>query len=293
LSYAPTGSWNIVKILQYIEEVNFGVTPSASPVFVAAGMNVEVRENTDITAEKYRALGSMDIYKMLKTGELYSFELRYQPISSALLKYGSELPAGAGTIEKSLSFLYSQKLNAVENYIFYKGSRTDKLEIEITEAAVAVAHTFLCKEITTPNSAHGLTTPTFASLPTAAPWTGASSGSNPLTINGLNYDTPRFKVTINWNLDVVKPNGEIQAKFIEPTNRDIAVDFDAVFKDTVLLADAKTLTARAASYVLNTGVTLNLTDLYLEAYYVTNAARANRIKYASYKGTAKSCSISG
>jgi hypothetical protein len=52
LSYLLTGQWNIVKQVQFVEETTYGTTPS-SPV------------------------GSRDIYAMVKTGEVYSFDVRF------------------------------------------------------------------------------------------------------------------------------------------------------------------------------------------------------------------------
>lgn len=249
MSYAPTGTWNVLKQLQFVEETSFGQTP-ASPSFISAGHNVMLRETTEVSSQKYRAAGSRDLYRLLKTGELYSFELRYQPVNTSLIRYGIELPSGAGTIEKSLSFAYSQLVSDAETWYRFLGARTDQVEIEVTEAAVQVSRNFLCKDIPAAVTSDPFTTPTYAGADSSAPYTGASSGSNPLSINSANYDTPRFKLTVNWNLEVIKPNGETQAKFILPTNRDIAVEFDTWVKDDVLRSDAKALAARSATYTL-------------------------------------------
>ncbi|AIC16951.1 phage tail tube protein [Nitrososphaera viennensis] len=291
MSYTPTGSFNILKRLQFVEESTFGQAP-ASPSFVLAGHNVSLRETTEVSAQKYRDLGSRDLYKMLKTGEMYSFELRYQPINTALLRYGTELPNGAGTIEKSLAFVYTQLVNGTETWHRFLGARTDQVEIEVTEASVQVSHRFLCKDIPATVTADPFTTPTYAGADTSAPYTGVSSGSNPLTINSETYDTPRFKVSVNWNLDVVKPNGEVQAKFILPTNRDITVEFDTWVKDDVLRADTKSLAARSASYTIAPGKSLTFTDLYLAKQSKNNDANDAKVLIETLTGTARSMSVS-
>ncbi len=291
MSYAPTGTWNIVKKLQHVEESAFGQTP-ASPSFALAGHNVSLRESTEVSAQKYRELGSRDIYKMLKTGEMYSFELKYQPINTTLMRYGTELPNGAGTIEKSLSFVYTQLVNGTETWYRFLGARTDQVEIEVTEAAVNVSHRFLCKDIPATVTSDPFTTPTYAGADSSAPYTGASSGSNPLTINSANYDTSRFKVTVSWNPEVIRPNGETQAKFILPTNRDIKVEFDTWVKDDVLRQDAKSLTARAATYTMAPGKSLTLTDLYLEKQSKGNDGNDGRHLIETLSGTARSVTLS-
>jgi hypothetical protein len=45
-------------------------------------------------------VGSRDIYAMVKTGEMYSFDVKFSPISAAFMNYGINLPNGTGTIEK-------------------------------------------------------------------------------------------------------------------------------------------------------------------------------------------------
>lgn len=291
MSYAPTGTWNVVKKLQYVEENVFGQTP-ASPSFALAGHNVSLRENTEVSVQKYREVGSRDIYKMLKTGEMYSFELRYQPTSTALARYGTELPGGAGTIEKSLSFVYTQLVNGTETWYSFLGARTDQVELEVTETAVNVSHRFLCKDIPATVTADPFTTPAYAGADSSAPYTGASSGSNPLTVNSANYDTPRFKATVNWNPEVIRPNGETQAKFILPTNRDIKVEFDTWVKDDVLRQDAKSVAARAATYTIAAGKSLTFTDLYLERQNKSNDGNDGRHLIETLAGTARSVTLS-
>ena len=160
-----------------------------------------VSETTEVALKRYHALGSEDVYKHLSSGLLYSFEIAYQPISSALIRYGTQAQGGgAGTIDKSLSFLYSEDIDGVENYVFYKGARCDQVSVEITSEAVKVSQNFICREITTPATSHGLTTPTFAPANSAAPWTGADGGTNPFIHNSNSYDVDMFKFTVSRGL---------------------------------------------------------------------------------------------
>jgi hypothetical protein len=293
LSYTPTGEWYIRKLLQYVEETTFGTTPS-SPAFTQAGVVQDITANVNIPETLYRQLGSRDPYKDVKYGEAYDIQIKYMPVDAVMLKYGVNLAAGAGTVGKSLSLLISQDINTTENYVLFTGARTNTIDIEITETGpVMVTQSIKMKNMSTPSSAHGLTTPTFAGAIAAAPWTNINGGSLPLTINALTYDCARFKISVGTNLDTVQPIGETILKFLEPTIRTISVDFDMYVKDTATLADTKALTARTATYSLDTGSTtvINMTNLQLNKYSSTDSATSANIKKASFSGQCTSVSI--
>jgi hypothetical protein len=294
MSYVPTGQWTQTKKLQYIEESTYGLTPTASPVFTSAGEIESVSETTELALKRYRSLGMEDLYQFLKNGQMYSFEVVYQPISSALIKYGTQAQGGGtGTIDKSLSFLYSEDINDIENYVFYKGARCDQVSVEVTNDSVKVSQNFICKDITTPSTTHGLTTPTFASANSAAPWTGTDGGSNPFTHNSNNYDVDKFKFTVARGLDAIRPNGETLIKLLIPTIRTITGEFDVVRKDTALITDCKNLTARAASYVLKSSVsTATFTDMVLTSFATSRQATATEALRDSLKFEARTISVS-
>lgn len=294
MSYVPTGHWTQTRKLQYIEEVTYGVTPASSPTLISAGEIENVNENTELAMKRYRSLGSEDVYEFLKNGTLHSFEVEYQPLNSTLIKYGTQAQGGGvGTIDKSLSFLYAEDINDVENFTLYKGCRSDQIAVEIVNEAVKVAQNFICKEITTPATSHGLTTPVFAGANTAAPWTGADGGSNPFTHNSLNYDVDKFKFTVNRALDAIRPNGETLIKFLVPTIRTITGEFDVVRKDTALIADCKALTKRAASYVLKAATsTTTFTDMVLIGVSTSRPATATEALRDAFKFEAEAVSVS-
>jgi len=292
-SYQPTGAYYIRKLLQYVPETTYGTTPTASPSFTQAGVVQDISNNTTMTTTQFRQLGNRDFYKNIKTGEQYAIQIKYLPVSKTMMAYGVNLAGGSGTVGESISMLLSQDINTTENYVLFKGTRTESIDIEVTIPSVMVTQNFVCQDVTTPNTAHGLTTPSFASAITTVPWTGANGGTNALTINGVNYAATRFKVTVSSNLDKVQPIGQSKLQFLEPTNRAITVDFDVVLKDTTSLADLKTVTARAATYSLDTGssTTLTMTDLYLEKYSSVDSATANNVKMASFSGVCANIAI--
>lgn len=294
MSYVVTGPYQITKQLQYVEESTYGTTPTSSPTFTNAGNIIDLHETVEDSINKYRRLGSEDMYKQLEIGEFYSFEVTYQPDASALIKYGTQAQGGGtGTIDKSLSFVYTEDINDTENFVFFEGAKCDKTKIEITPASVMVTQNWICQNITTPSSSSGLTTPTYASASTGTPWVGADGGSNPFTHNSNNYDTDRFVIEVSRNLDAIQVNGASQISFLVPTNRDITGEFDVLRSNTTLIADAKTGTQRTASYVLKSATsTASLTNMVLESLKASHKAAENKAPRDTYTYSATAISVS-
>lgn len=279
MSYQRTFPGLIQKRLQYVEEVTYGTTPSASPAFITAGKIKRFSFNIDAQVQRYRTFGLRKVSDFLNTGQMTSFEIEYQPINTDLMAYGINDPAGTGTIEKSLSFLYSKMIDGVEHFYIIKGAKTDSISIEITKEAVLVTQSFLAKEVITPITTvnGGLTTPAFAANPTGKPWVGRDGGTSPFLYNAVAWDTPRFNCEVSWNLDPGQPNGQDLIKFLDPTNKDCNVDFDVWQKDTTFIADLKTEARRDLSYTMNaaTNAILTVTNFGNEAYSLEEDADSN------------------
>jgi hypothetical protein len=255
--------------------------------------------STEIGSLTYRQIGSRDFYSLIKTGEEYSFEITYNPIGVDLIKRGIDLPNGTGTIEKSLTIGMSFKLNNVENYIFFKGAVTNNIEVEIAnDAAIEVTQEFFCRDITVPSSTHGLTTPNFIDpneFPTAAPWTHLSPGSSPFTFHGAQTDVESFSFSVNHNLTRIKPTGELTAKFVGPTLRDIEFEFSTWFKDTFPISEVKSLTPGAMAYKLSSvsdgSHQVSFTDAYAEAFETSFSTSSTDFTMLQVSGRAKSATL--
>ena len=80
-------------------------------------------------------LGSEDIYKVIKTGERYSYDIAYNPIDKVLLEMGINL-TGTNNRYQSVTMLISQLMNVTgtltEKYILMKGSQCDTTTIDVT-----------------------------------------------------------------------------------------------------------------------------------------------------------------
>jgi hypothetical protein len=296
LSYPVTTSLLTVKNLQFVKEVTKNTTP-LSPTFIAAGPIQDWSPSLSTNSVDYRMLGSEDIYKVIKTGERYSFDIVYNPIDSTLLQYAINL-TGTNNRYHSLSMLISQQMNnagtLTEKFILMKGAQCATTTIDITLEAVGVSQTWIPNDITTPATTAGIGTPVYAPAMTLTPWTGIAGGAGALTFNAQNATRVRnFSVTIDNNIDQIQPVGSSNVEWAQPTTRDITGTFDVIYNDDTFLADAKTVTARTMSYQLNsTGpVTLTFTDAYLKEYNETISATSTEVKTQSFAFRAKSVSI--
>lgn len=290
--------WGIVKLLQIVEETSYGQKVTASPSYNLAGLRVYMQETTKATAERYRKEGSRDIYKMLKTGEAYAFAIKCGIIDTRLLRYGTELPGGTGTIEKSLNFMYSKLMNNAgalqEQYKFYLGARCDRTELEIAGGVINLSQNWICQSITPFNATSGLTTPTFASAPTQDAWTALTGGSGQLTIGGTVYDTTRAKFTVNQKLEALKPNGESQIKMLWPTDREVLFEFDTWHIDETWFNAVKNLSNHATLvYTLNsTGPkTVTLGNIKFDDHDITDQSGSGRHTLQKVSGVAENIQV--
>jgi hypothetical protein len=296
LSYPVTTSLLTQKNLQYVKETTRGTTPT-SPTFVAAGPIQDWSPTLTTNSIDYRMLGSEDIYKVIKTGERYSYDIAYNPIDKVLLEFGINL-SGTNNRYQSVTMLISQLMNVsgtlTEKYILMKGSQCASTTIDVTLEAVGVTQTWIPSEITTPATTAGIGTPVYAGAITASPWTGINGGANSLTFNASNTTKLRnFSVTIDNNIDEIQPIGSTTVMWAQPTIRDITGTFDVIYEDDNFLADAKTVTARSMSYVLDTTAptTLTFTDVYLKEYNETISATSTEAKTQSFAWRAKAVTI--
>jgi hypothetical protein len=297
MSFPVTTSLKVVKPLQYVEETTRGVTPT-SPTLVNAGPIQDFTPNTETNSVNYRMLGSPDLYKVLKTGERYSFDITFNPIDLNLVEYGVNL-TGTRNRDDTLTFLLSQMMypgtgsSLTEHYIIAKGCSCDSTSIDISLEAVNVSQTWIANDIPIPTTTHGLGTPTFASAITASPWTGLAAGTKSLTFNGTDYVLRGFSCTISHNTDQFQPIGEANVFATIPTIRDISGSFDVLHSGTTLQADTEAVTPRTATIKLNDATggiydKLTFTDMYLTSYNETISATATEAKTVSYNFVAKS-----
>ena len=268
-------AWNIstkkdiVKPLQFVTEGDsvttpslFGVTPTASPAFTAAGLNSEIDINPDFPYEDINVLGSEDIVDAVVTGELHAFRCRFQPTDTVLINYAiAAAGGGLGTIDASLSFAYSEYIDGVENFTLLKGCRPTNLNLTLQRGTWEAEMTWVASDIIVPitTANAGLTTPTWATIPTASPLTHSGAGSDPFTFNAVSYPERRFALNIVRDLGILSVNGQNPIIYTKPVARRITYNVDVFLKSTTLRSEVETKTARTASYKFTSSPAKTLT----------------------------------
>lgn len=269
--YVPEIPADFVQVPQFVEEITLGTTPTASPIFKEIGKIFRWNITHDTTNRKFRVLGSEDLLTAVKTGEAFAIQCSFHMFANALtkdfIKYLiNARGGGAGSIDKTLSILWSHKVNAVEQYEIASMVRPNTGSIEVTPDEVTVDMSLIAAAISAPSTVHGLTTPTFITPNTSNPLVGTDSGANPFTHNTLNYDTPRFRMEFGRSLHAIRVNGKLNIIDNPATKREISGSFDVIRKNNVLKADAKSLAKRSAAYTLlaSPAISVSFTDLQIE-----------------------------
>ena len=295
MSFNPTNQKDFVKVLQYVSEnssstpANYGVFPTASPVFVAAGINAEISIDPRIVYEEVLALGNYDIADAIKTEETHGFTLKSKIVDSTLAKYGFNVPVGAGTAADSLSFIYSKNIDSVENFTKISGARPLSTTLSLDRGAWMLDQTWIAKDIATENTSHGLTSPTFVSTPTGTPWSHTGITATPLTINSVDYKHRRFSSTSTFDMSILDTNGDVNIIFSKVANRRITMSADVWKKSSVLRADHDAGTPRAAVMSVNSAgsSTLTYVDYRITDWSERHIAGATDALIESISGTAE------
>jgi Phage tail tube protein len=236
------------------------------------------------------------LYKGIKTREMYDFGISYAPVALDNFFKSMVNLSGTGNRDDFYTIFLSQQQNVTgtltEQYQVARGCGISSITISVKNGElVMIDSDWIANDIAAWVTTSPFTTPTYASAITAVPWSAVNAGA--FTFNGVAYDVRNFSVKIDHNPDRVQVVGQSATTWIQQTTREISIDVDIVYKDTTLQADTKSLTARAATFVLNTvgPTTLTFTDMYLESYDETVSADSTDAKTVSYSGYAASVSI--
>ena len=225
MSYIPTAAADIIKQPQFTEETVDGTLPTVvtgGTTFVSCGFVESLGEDIKESNNQIRPLGSFDVQKKIQLGEEITSSIVFQPSDFKLMKRGILTPvapsatppdpkmiAPNGTNGVSISILYTALINGTEKWKVYTGVRFDGCSGVIErESGFKVTMPFHAKNVT-----DWTATPTFtpaavyASNPSLTPWSGITSGADPLDINGTKYDTTQFKFDVNWKIARPSFNG--------------------------------------------------------------------------------------
>ena len=253
-----TSSVLFAKHPQWVAEATEGTTPTASPTFTSLGAVKSAAIKIGGNFVDVAQLGAEDLVTIVQGQQDYetSFTLSAVNATSIIARligvYNYGTPTG--TVNESISILFSIYLNGTENYIICKGSRIKEGSISMdigkeTEITVSFTHT----TITTPSSSHGLTTPSFASLPSGAVWDWLAGGTTPLSWNSVGQLCKKVTINISRNSKPDHTLGNSDPHSSQPHGRRISGDFTNLWTNTTIETDYKAGTARTLAIVIKTG----------------------------------------
>jgi len=261
----PTGGWLVLKNPQYVEESTYGTFPT-NPTMLWIGAVDDCRPRADMQSIMVPQVGSEDLKYILKGAETYTIELEYALQNSTFAKYATQAQGGgAGTIDNSLSLLFSAKLGGqagTENYLQLLGSRMGSLTLSTRVGELVKARCQLTgKALPVPTSSSPIGTGSFATDPATNPWAFYDGGTNPVTIGAANPDVREISVTFERNVERLHVLGDSKHKFLPPKHRRITGTFTILWEDTTQYSNLANDTGVTISWVLKSATsTLTLSN---------------------------------
>ena len=261
----------IVRPPQYVEETTEGTTPTASPSFTICGVPKSLSFKINGNFFDVSQLGDEDLVTQAQGVQEYESTLVFTLVNSTFLKYGvndANYGTPAGTISQSLSILFSYYMNGTENYVILKGSRVKDCSVtgEIGKE-IEVTFNMVHTSISTPNTSHGLTTPTLVSTTSGSVWDWISGGADPVSWNSAAQNCRKITVNINRNTKSDHTLGNLDPHSSQPHGRRITGSFTVLHTATTNEADFKAGTARTLAWVLKSATsTLTLSNVKLRSF---------------------------
>jgi len=286
-----SGGFQVVKNPQYIEEATYGTTP-ASPTLLWTGATEDIKPTVDMGVQDIRKVGSEDVY-MHNIGTRSSrLELDLGIQSSTFLKYAiNSQGAGTGSIDKSLSLLWSVLMNGTENYFIATGCRPDTLKLAIKKGQRHLATMTLFAQAIANPSASGPTGATYATDPASNPWNFSDMGSTPVTVGGSNVDVTEINFQFARNLEEVYTLQQTTPMYLPPKNREITGDLTVVWSSGTLMTDLQALTEVTLAATLKSATSvLTLSNV---AFHKLDALefKPTEVVYEKYTFNAKTAAV--
>lgn len=273
---------DIVKPLQFVTEgdtittpASYGIIPTASPSFTIAGLNTDIDLDVDIRDLTVDVLGSEDIVDAVKSEELYAFTCKYDVPAITLPAYGINASGGgAGSIDSSLSFLFSEYLDGTEYYNIMKGCRPTSTTMSLERGKWICDQTWVAQDIIQRVTTHGLTTPTFASITSSSPYMHSGAGADPFVWNSVAFPENKFSCTVTRQMATMALNGDLKILYTKPVSRSIMFSVDVFAKGVTLETDYRAKTLRSATYSINTGASKSFafTNAHIKTWKVSRSA---------------------
>lgn len=269
-----TSSTLFVKHPQWVAESTEGTTPTSSPSFTSLGAvksaSIKINGNFVDVAQ----LGAEDLITIVQGQQDYETSFTLSAVNATgiiarligVYNYGTP----TGTVNETISILFSVYLNGTENFILCKGSRIKEGSISMdigkeTEISVTFTHTKIITPISTANA--GLTTPSYATLPSGAVWDWTSGGATPLSWNSSGQLCKKATINISRNSKPEYTLGNLDPHSSNAHGRRISGDFTVLWTSTTLEADFVAGTARTLALVIKTSTsTITVTGAKITDY---------------------------
>jgi hypothetical protein len=263
-----------VKHPQWVVETTEGTTPTSSPSFTSLGAVKSASIKINGSFVDVAQLGAEDLITIVQGQQEYetSFTLSVVNATSIIARligvYNYGTPTG--TVNESISILFSLYMNGTENFIICKGSKIKEGSISMdigkeTEVTVSFVHTTITTPFSTANA--GLTTPTFATLPSGAVFSYLDGGATPVSWNATGILCKKLTLNIARNSKSDYTLGSIDPHSSQPHGRRISGDLVNLWSNTTLETDFKAGTARTLAVVIKTGTsTITLTGTKIMDY---------------------------
>ena len=279
-----TGPQDVTILPQYIEEVNEGVMPP-SGTFSAIAPTALFSLISDKGAVPIFTIGSVDPSNILDGFHVSGFTLRFNPFDTTFLKYAFNLGAGAGTIDKTLSFMSEIKvggINGTQYYFTANSARIATATLTCAARSPILAEVYvLCKNPTFSTSPPA---PTPGTLATTNPLMYYSGGATSVVWGSTTLNASTLHCRVDNNIQVVPTIGSQEYYTTLRGARDFRAVFSGIFQDpTTLMTDFLAFTKRNLVWTINStgpktltvtnGQLVSLTDLGFDIADLTVSGR--------------------
>ena len=231
----PTSSTRVTNQVNYYAESDGYGVPVEDPTLLNAGIISDVDISVTIDHEVVNIQGSRKQYADIQMGMEAVITLDYRFLNTKLLNYGIQDPNGTGTIEESLAFIFSRKIDDTEMFCVASGCTTEQATVNFDRVPTCsqqfyssnVSEWLTLAELKTLLTV--VTDVSFAAALTAEPWThltGSDGSSSSVTVDSGSTDITKMTITVNNNLLKQKPLGYLNVRFVEAGNKVVTVSVE-------------------------------------------------------------------
>jgi len=257
----------------------YGVTPATS-TFLIVDNCIEINPGIDIVHEDILSFGKQQPVDAIKLKEDYTFGFKFNPADTELFPFiwddtEQEGTGGVGSPDESISFHWSEFIDAVAYHFNVTGWRPTNMNISLEMGLWQVEMIGVCKEITRMNTTDPNTTPTYPAVGSdAVALEHSSAGVSPFSYDSFAYAERRFSLNVTRGMAIQAVNGNQQIQYAKPTSKDVSFSVDAftgtnAADPTELAADyyGKVDTKEAAyKFSLTPAKTFNFTNCVITSY---------------------------